>query len=168
MKPKTLFLKLALVVIGIPILALCIFFVPKFASFAAELYPNHSYIQFYAYFLFYGTTIPFYYALYQAYKLLKYIDQNEAFSSYSVIAIEKIKYSAVSISLLHIVGLPLFYLVAERDDAPGFIIIGMMFVFASMVVAVFAAVLEKLLKEAIEIKIENDLTVWGDNNGDYN
>jgi hypothetical protein len=35
----------------------------------------------------------------------------------------------------------------------------MMFVFAPMVIAVFAAVLQRLLQEAIYIKTENDLTV---------
>ncbi|MNC71843.1 hypothetical protein D3C75_1228060 [compost metagenome] len=56
-------------------------------------------------------------------------------------------------------GLPLFYLMAEKDDAPGIIVIGLVIIFASMVIAVFAAVLQKLLKEAIELKLENDLTV---------
>ncbi|SFF04543.1 Protein of unknown function [Paenibacillus algorifonticola] len=56
-------------------------------------------------------------------------------------------------------AMPLFYLLAEKDDAPGIIVIGMVMIFASMVIAVFAAVLQKLLKEAIDIKSENDLTV---------
>ncbi|MNP58015.1 hypothetical protein D3C76_1528910 [compost metagenome] len=55
--------------------------------------------------------------------------------------------------------MPLFYLLAEKDDAPGIIVIGMVLVFAGMVIAVFAAVLQKLLKEAIELKSEIDLTV---------
>lgn len=58
--------------------------------------------------------------------------------------------------------MPVFYLMAEIDDAPGIIVIGLVIIFASMVIAVFAAVLQKLLKEAIDIKSENDLTVWGD------
>ena len=45
------------------------------------------------------------------------------------------------------------------DDAPGVILIGLILIFASMVIAVFAAVLQKLLKEAIDIKSENDLIV---------
>lgn len=56
-------------------------------------------------------------------------------------------------------GLPLFYIVAEADDAPGLIIIGLVIIFAATVVAVFAAVLQKLLKNAIAIKSENDLTI---------
>ena len=55
--------------------------------------------------------------------------------------------------------LPLFYLFAEIDDAPGVIFIGLVVPFASMVIAVFAAVLQRLLQEAIDIKSENDLTV---------
>ena len=48
---------------------------------------------------------------------------------------------------------------AEMDDAPGIILIGMVVIFASMVIAVFAAVLQRLLQEAIDIKSENDLIV---------
>lgn len=55
--------------------------------------------------------------------------------------------------------MPVFYLMAEIDDAPGIIVIGLIIIFASMVIAVFVAVLQKLLKEAIDIKSENDLTV---------
>ncbi len=55
--------------------------------------------------------------------------------------------------------MPLLYLMAEIDDAPGIILIGLVIVFASMVIAVFSAVLQRLLKEAIDIKSENDLTV---------
>ena len=55
--------------------------------------------------------------------------------------------------------MPIFYLIAEADDAPGIILIGMVIIFAALVIAVFAAVLQKLLQEAIDIKSENDLTV---------
>lgn len=55
--------------------------------------------------------------------------------------------------------MPFVYLIAELDDAPGLIIIGMIPIFASTVIAVFAAVLKKLLQEAIDIKSENDLIV---------
>ncbi len=57
------------------------------------------------------------------------------------------------------VALPFVYIMAEVDDAPGLIVIGMVPIFASMVIAVFAAVLQRLLKEAIDIKAENDLIV---------
>ncbi|HWO77818.1 MAG TPA: DUF2975 domain-containing protein [Bacillus sp. (in: firmicutes)] len=156
---STLFLKIAVILIGIPILALCIFLVPELGDIAAKLLPEFAYIKYLVSMIFYSSAIPFYAALYQAFKLLRYIDKNEAFSQASVNSLKKIKYCAVTISSLHVLVLPLFYLFAEIDDAPGVIFIGLLVPFASMVIAVFAAVLQKLLQEAIDIKSENDLTV---------
>ncbi|MFE4354574.1 DUF2975 domain-containing protein [Peribacillus butanolivorans] len=155
----TLFLKIAVILIGIPVLALCIFLVPEIAKFAAELYPDMTYINYLVLIDLYASAIPFYFALYQAFKLLSYIDKNKAFSELSVRALTKIKYCAITISILYVVGMPLFYLIAELDDAPGIILIGLVIIFASMVIAVFAAVLQRLLQEAIDIKSENDLIV---------
>ncbi|HDR7385245.1 DUF2975 domain-containing protein [Bacillus toyonensis] len=156
---STLFLKTAVILMGIPVLAMYIFLVPKIGNFAAELYPDIAYIKYLVFINLYATAIPYYFALYQTFKLLNYIDKNNAFSKLSVKALKNIKNSALTISVLYVLGMPLFYLVAERDDAPGIIIIGMIMIFASLVIAVFAAVLQRLLKDAINIKSENDLTV---------
>ncbi|ANB57008.1 hypothetical protein GFC29_35 [Anoxybacillus sp. B7M1] len=159
MKPETLFLKIVVILIGIPVLALCIFLVPVLGNVAAKLLPEFASIKYLVFIVFYASAVPFYFALYQAFNLLRYIDKNEAFSELSVIALKKIKYCAITISSLHVLVLPLFYLFAEKDDAPGVILIGLVVPFASMVIAVFAAVLQKLLKTAIDIKSENDLTI---------
>lgn len=155
----TLFLKAAVILIGIPVLALCIFVVPGIADFAAELYPDYTYIKVLVFIDLYAAAVPFYVALYQAFRLLNNIDRNKAFSDLSVGNLKNIKNCAIAISCLLTAGMPLFYLMAEKDDAPGIIVIGMILIFASLVIAVFAAVLQKLLKEAIDIKSENDLTV---------
>ncbi|MFC7063782.1 DUF2975 domain-containing protein [Halobacillus seohaensis] len=156
---STLFLKIAVILIGIPVLALCIFLVPEIANYAGELYPDIAYMKYLVLIDLYATAIPFYFALYQAFKLLNYFDKNKAFSELSVRALKNIKYCAITICILYVVGMPLFYLMAEVDDAPGIILLGMVIIFASMVIAVFAAVLQRLLQEAINIKSENDLTV---------
>lgn len=156
---STLFLKLAVILMGIPILALCIFLVPELGDLAAQLLPDFAFIKYLVYIIFDASALPFYFALYQAFKLLRYIDKNEAFSQLSVNALKRIKQYAITISFLHLLVLPLFYLFADADDAPGVIFVGLIVPFASMVIAVFAAVLQKLLKEAIDIKSENDLTV---------
>jgi hypothetical protein len=155
----TLFLKVAVMLLGVPVLALCIFLVPEIGNIAAKLLPEFAYIKYLVSIVFYASAIPFYFALYQAFKLLRYIDKNKAFSELSVTALKKIKYCAITISFLHVLVLPVFYLFAEIDDAPGVIFVGLVVPFASMVIAVFAAVLQKLLQEAIDIKSENDLTV---------
>lgn len=156
---STLFLKVTVILIGIPVLAMCIFLVPEIGNVASELLPNFPYINYLVPLIFYASAIPFYFGLYQAFKLLRYIDNNKAFSQISVDALKKIKYCAITISSLQVLLLPLFYIFAEIDDAPGVIFVGLLVPFASAVIAVFAAVLQKLLQEAIVIKSENDLTV---------
>lgn len=149
---STLFLKTAVILMGIPVLAMCIFLVPKIGNFAAELYPDIAYIKYLVFINLYATAIPYYFALYQTFKLLNYIDKNNAFSELSVKALKNIKYSALAISVLYVLGMPLFYLVAERDDAPG-IIIGMIMIFASMVIAVFVSCSPKTIKRCDRYKI---------------
>lgn len=154
---STLFLKLAVFLIGTPVLALCIFGLTWLAKNPAN--PDYAHILYPIVIGVYVSAIPFYIALYKAFRLLNYIDKNKAFSEISVKALKDIKFCAITISSLYAIILPFVYIVAELDDAPGLIIIGMVSIFASMVIAVFAAVLQRLLKEAIDIKSENDLTV---------
>ncbi|WP_152392912.1 DUF2975 domain-containing protein [Paenibacillus guangzhouensis] len=155
----TLFLKIADILIGIPVLALCIFLVPKIGDFAGELYPDIAYMKSLVLVDMYAAAIPFYFALYQAFKLLSYIDKNQAFSELSVKALKKIKYCAITISILYLLGMPLYYLMGRKIDPPSFMPMGFVIIFASLVIAVFTAVLERLLQEAIHIKSENDLTI---------
>jgi nitric oxide reductase large subunit len=159
MKRETFLLKTAVIFIGIPVLALCIFLVPEIAEYMTKLCPEIVYINYLVYIGLYLPTIPFYIALYQAFRLLCYIDGNKAFSDLSVKALTNIKYCAGIICIIFTADMPLFYLFGDRDDAPGVILIGMVIICASFVIAVFAAVLRKLLKHAIDIKSENDLTV---------
>lgn len=158
-KGSTLFLKLAVIMIAIPILALCVYGLPTIVK-NSMLHPWE--LNRYLYGIIggmYVSVLPFFYALFQAMKLLGYIDKNNAFSFDSVLALNRIKWSGLSISAIYIVLMPLFYIIGELDDAPGVIVVGMVFTFAPAVVAVFAAVLQRLLKEAVEIKAENELTV---------
>jgi hypothetical protein len=156
---STLFLRLAVFVIGTPVLAFCIFMVPTIARNIAEGMSGWDYLMLGILTIIYISAIPFYAALYQAFQLLSYIDKNKAFSDLSVKALKKIKNYAITISGLYVVALPLFFIFAELDDAPGVVLVGMLLVFAPVVIAVFAAVLQRLLQEAIHIKSENDLTV---------
>ncbi|ARF16276.1 DUF2975 domain-containing protein [Sporosarcina ureae] len=158
----TLFLKIAVVFIGIPVLALCIFLLPQVASEASEAAGrgwDFAYVVYSILLVMYISVIPFYFALYQTFYLLSFIDKNLAFSELSVRSLKKIKYCAITISGLYVVAFPFLFIMAEIDDAPGLVLVGMIPIFASMVIAVFAAVLQRLLSEAIDIKEENDLIV---------
>jgi len=149
---STLFLKVVIYLIGFAVLALCVIIGGVTVSGNAGMYLP----------LMLGiliTAIPFFFSLYQGLLLLRYIDQNSAFSNQSVKAIENIKYCAFTISVLYAAGMPFIIRVADKDDAPGAVVIGLVILFAFIVTAVFAAVLQKLLQNAIDIKSENDLTV---------
>lgn len=153
----TLFLKLAVLFIGLPIIALCIFGLIWLISNPAN--PDYDQVLYPIIIGMYISTIPFFIALYQSFKLLSYIDNNQAFSDLSVKALKKIKFCALIISGLYVVILPFVFGLAQIDDAPGLVLVGMVPIFASLVIAVFAAVLQRLLQDAIEIKKENDLIV---------
>ena len=156
-RASTLLLKIAVFLLGIPAAALIVFGLPSLIknpineTYAHILYPIVIGV--------YLTTIPFFIALYQALKLLNFIDHSQAFSQTSVFALKKIKFCALIISGVYVIILPFIYLVADLDDAPGLIVIGMVVIFAAFVISVFAALLQRLLQEAINIKTENDLTV---------
>lgn len=153
----TLFLKVAVFLIGITILFLCVFLLPWLSNYTAEMYPGFAYLQYPILIGLYVTAIPFFIALYQTLKLLNYIDNNNAFSELSVKALKYIKYCAVTISILYVIGI--IFLMSQNASQPGIALIGFTIIFTSVVIAVFTAVLQKLLKNALDIKSENDLTV---------
>ena len=155
---STTFLKVIIFLAGIAVLALCIFLLPHLVNFAARSYPNIASMKYLVFIVMYGAAVPFYFALYQAFNLLRYIDENEAFSELSAMALKNIKYCAITISGLYVLGSPLFHLIAKKVDPP-IGLMGLIIIFASLVIAVFAAILQGLLQEAISIKTENDLTV---------
>lgn len=150
---STIILRGVVILIGLIVLGLCVFALP--AGLRSD---NTGYYRPILSGL-YVPAIPFFFALYQALKLLGYIDNNTAFSLDSVHALKKIKYCALTISALFAAGMPYIFYVADRDDAPGVALIGFVIIGASAVIATFSAVLQKLLQNAIDIKSENDLTV---------
>ncbi|MBM7579964.1 DUF2975 domain-containing protein [Jeotgalibacillus terrae] len=161
-KGSTLLLKLTLLVLALPILILCIYAFPVlFFDVIDEAYNGEALALVLIGFILimYATAVPYFLALYQTFKLLLNIDKNQAFSSQSVNSLRLIKNYAVIISFLFSIALPFIIVVARSDDTPGFILIGMVIAGASLVIGVFAAILEKLLWEAIQFKRENELTI---------
>src|SRR4051794_15791399 len=101
---STLFLRMAVFLIGIPVLAFCIFGLSWLAKNPVN--PDFAHILYPIVIGMYGSVIPFFVALYQAFKLLSYIDKNQAFSELSVKALKNIKICAMTISGLYVVILP--------------------------------------------------------------
>jgi hypothetical protein len=108
----------------------------------------------------YATSIAFFIALYKAFKLLGYIGQNKVFSSNAVKALKSIKYCAMVLSALIVTaGLYIRIFHNKEDDPAGFLAICIVTTFVSVVIATAAAIFEKILQNAIDMKSENDLTI---------
>jgi hypothetical protein len=103
---------------------------------------------------------PFFVGLYQAFKILGYARRNEIFSPHAVRALRIIKYCALTTALF-IVGAEayIFIFVRGTDDVAGGVMMGAFIIFVSAIIATAAAVFERILQNAVEIKSENDLTV---------
>lgn len=104
--------------------------------------------------------VPFFVGLYQGFKLLGYAGRNEIFSQRSVRASRTIKYCALTTALF-ILGAEayLFIFIRGTDDIAGGVMMGVFIILASAVIATAAAVFERILQNAVDIKSENDLTV---------
>ena len=108
----------------------------------------------------YTASITFFTALYQAFKLLRFISQNKVFTSDAVLTLKKIKYCGILLSILILfAGLYIKIFHSKEDDPAGFLAICIVTTFSSFVVATAAAIFQKLLQNAVDIKTENDLTV---------
>lgn len=151
---STLFLRTVILLTGAAVLMFCIFVIPSGLRSTTNWLGYRPVLV--------GMMLPsfpFFIGLYQAWKLLNYVDKDRAFSKGAFKALKTIKYCAAAISLMYFINLPFIIRAALFDDAPGVIMLGLMFTFGPLAVAVIAGLLQKLLKNAINIKSKNDLTV---------
>jgi Protein of unknown function (DUF2975) len=154
---STIFLQLVIVLLGVGVLALLLW-EPNLEgrNAHATLFETYFKDPFLAYA--YIGSIPFFVALYQAFKLLEYIRRNEIFSQRSVRALRTIKYCALAIIGFVAVSL-VFMISGDRDDRPAGVFMRILITFPSIVVATVAGVFERILQNAVDIKSESDLTV---------
>lgn len=158
-RASTLFLKTVIVVIGLAVLAFCITVIPYLATANIRNVPEFRIVFYPALAGLSLSALPFFFALLQAFRLLRLIDRHEAFSQAAAGALRRITFSALAMAAFYALCLPMAVVYAELDDAPGLIIISFAFAGAPLVVATFAAVLQKLVQSAAAMKSEQDLTV---------
>lgn len=155
----TLILRGAILAMWLFVLVVCIFGVVPLSNGWAQEFSGIAYLQYPMVIGVYISALFFFAALFQAMKLLSYIDHGKAFSELSVRSLKYIKYCAIVIWLLYSLNMFVVYYMAQHMDAPGFMFVGMVIPFTSFIVAVFASLLQKILHDAIALKSENDLTV---------
>jgi len=158
-RSSIVFLQVVIVLVGIVTLALMLW-EPHLEGRNAhattfEIYFKDPFLA-YAYL----ASIAFFTALFQAFTLLGYIAHDRVFSLDSVKALRTIKYCAM-ILIAMIAGALAYIFIAARgnDDPAGGVAVGLAMAFISAVIGTAAAVFEKLLQNAVDIKSENDLTV---------
>lgn len=154
---STTFLKLVILLIAIGVLAGMIWF-PQTEGRAVNLDLISIYADPLIIYIYIGS-IPFFVGLYQASRLLNFIDAHKAFSQGAVNTLKSMKFA--SLSLVGFIALALLYIrfFAHGDDPAGPTMLGIIVSFASVVIATAAAVFERLLQNAVDMKSENDLTV---------
>ena len=159
-RSSTIFLQVVIVFIGIGVLTFMLW-EPHLEGRNAhatlfQIYFNDPFLA-YAY----AASIAFFIALYQALRLLGYVGRSEVFSQRSVKALRTIKYCAMCL-VVFLLGAEAYFFIVQRgkeDDIAGGVMMGLFLIFVSAVVATAAAVFEKTLQSAVELKAENDLTV---------
>ena len=156
-RSSTIFLQVVIVLIGIGAFALMLW-EPHIEGRNAhatlfEIYFKDPFLA-YAY----TASIPFFVALYQAFKVLGYVRQNKTFSQATVKALRTIKHCAIAIIGFVAVGV-IFMIFGDKDDRPAGVFMRILITFASIVVASAMAMFERILQNAVDMKSENDLTV---------
>lgn len=156
-KSSTVFLQVVIVLIGVVALSLLLW-LPQIEgrnvnSTFFEVYFKDPFLA-YAYI----ASISFFIALYHAFKLLSYAGQNRVFSKSAIHSMKTIKLCALSLAGFVVIGL-LIILLNESDDRAGGVAMGVSIAFVSIVIAATAALFERVLQSAVDIKSENDLTV---------
>ena len=152
-RSSTLFLKLILLVLSIGILVVFGFLLYQITQSDSLGYYRPILIGVVI------STIPLLYIFYQAFNLLNNIDKDLSLTDSSVNSLRIIKVCSFLISLMYLIGSPFIFNVAERDDAPGVVLINIILIIGPFSVGVFAYILQKLLINAIGYKSENELTI---------
>lgn len=159
-RSSTVFLQIVIVLIGIAALALLLIEPTREGRNAhATLFQVYFNDPFLAYA--YAGSVAFFVALYKAFRLLGYVGKSDVFSQRSVNALRTIKHCAMTL-VAFLLGAEAFIVIVQRsksDDIAGGVMMGLILIFVSVVVATAAAVFEKTLQSAVDLKSENDLTV---------
>jgi hypothetical protein len=93
----------------------------------------------------YVGSVPFFAALYQAFKVLGYIRQDKAFTPATVKALRTIKSCALALIGFVVVG-EVFIFLGDSDDRAGGVFMGLLVAFGSIVMASAAAMFERIFQ----------------------
>lgn len=154
-KSSTIFLQIFIVLIGIGALAFLLW-EPHIEgrNAHATLFQIYFHDPFLAYA--YIASIPFFVALYQAFKVLGYVRQSKTFSRATVKALRTIKYCAIAIIGFLAVSVIFIPMSSNNDDRPAGVFMRLLITFTSLVIASAAVMFEQIWQDAVDMKSGND------------
>ena len=92
-------------------------------------------------------------------RLVKTFPSKETFTKKSLKLISKIRSCLLCITILAFCILPKFYQIADMSDSPGILLIAFVLLFIPFFIYILSSILIDLLKQAIYLKNDYDLTV---------
>lgn len=156
-KSSTGFLQIVIVLIGLATLALMLIeshFEGRNAH--ATLFEIYFKDPFLAYA--YIASIPFFTALYHAFKILGYAGENNAFTKTAVDALRLIKRCGIAM-ICFAAGGATIILIQESDDRPPGIMMSALILLIALVITASASLFERISQNAVDLKSENELTI---------
>jgi hypothetical protein len=156
-RSSTVFLQVVIMLIGVGVLTLLLW-EPHIEgrnrhATAFEVYFKDPFLAYV-----YAASVPFFVALYQGFRVLGLVAENNVFSPAAVRALRIIKYCAIAIIGFVVVSV-VFMSRADPDDGPPGVVMRILVLFPSIVVAAAAGTFQRILQSAVELKSESDLTV---------
>jgi len=146
---KTFFLKMALVLMFIPIVLITCFATSSLYLEAVENNEINHYFVLPFVILMILVLLPCAVAIFQTLKLFANIEKGVYYSEKSMQSFRIIQYSGIVSAGLFVAMLPSVFYFAEMDDAPGLALSGLVFVFGGCTIAVFASVMRDLVMEKV-------------------
>jgi len=147
----TTFLKVIIFLLGIVMVALCFYWLPVIAIREPKVHPGvYSLYPLLVYA--YGCCISFSVALYQAFKLLTYVETNNALSESSLKSLKVIKKCGFTTIFFIVLAIATLKVIAEAsgDDSAGPISLSLMGILAISIITAVVDVLQKLLKNLMD------------------
>lgn len=154
MNKKVNFLNAALVLISLLVVFITVIFSIQF--FSEEIRPFFVSCLFVSFIV---SVLLGFRVLFLLAKMLRYIKKSEAFSMKTLKVVSAIKKTILLISIVFLGILPFFYTMADRQDAPGILVIGFALVLLPFTAFIFSQIVEELFKNAAELKTDNELTI---------
>jgi hypothetical protein len=141
-KIPTIILRIITILSAVAGILICVFALPSLGTAFADNFPDYAFWRYPILAGLYAAAVCFFVALLQFWLLLNGVGKS---NTLSIKNLKAIRFSAIMFCVLYFLSaMPVVYLIADADDAPGLILIGAFFGTLPVGVAAFTAVLERI------------------------